>query len=304
MRTLEGEIQDTAPSTDRTPMPARVPLLSIEESALPCLQKSGGISNMKRTPQPTLTQSKLTSILQVQSRGGIVSGGSTESEPRTVSLEAVEMDTSAGPGTALTPAAPATGTVVTTDFLLKALKENTDHLIKSFKISLSALSQRVDANASNISANTTALSQHAAAADKQGTELRNLADRVTSLKKASNNTTTHLERRATLGPEYTRARRSIRLWPIPGICEDELWGGMGAFLHETLAISGDHLGQEDIERIDRATDGRDHVERKEVIVKFFDKQKRDLVVASSPALCTCFDKDGKPTAGIRLEVSP
>ena len=184
------------------------------------------------------------------------------------------------------------------------MKENTDHLIKSFNASLGALLQRVDANSANIGTNTAAIAKQAAIADKQQTELRCIADRVASLEKTSNNITTHRERPATLGPEYTRARRSVRLWPVQGGCEDEMWGNVGVFLHKTLAISGEHLGQEDIERIDRAMDGRDHAEMREVIVRFFDKQKRDLVVANSPALSTCFDKEGRPTAGIRLEVPP
>ena len=41
-----------------------------------------------------------------------------------------------------------------------------------------------------------------------------------------------------------------------------------------------------------------------MIVKFYDKQKRDQVVSSSPYLANRIDKEGKPTAGIRLEVPP
>ena len=48
--------------------------------------------------------------------------------------------------------------------------------------------------------------------------------------------------------------------------------------------------------------GRDRDERNEVVVKFFDKQKRDLVASSSPSLASRIDKEGKPTAGIRMEI--
>ena len=39
-------------------------------------------------------------------------------------------------------------------------------------------------------------------------------------------------------------------------------------------------------------------------MRFNDKQKRDLVVSSSPNLSSRIDKEGRPTAGIRLEVPP
>ena len=64
MRTPEGELQGPLPNpAESTP---RVPQAGIETSASPDLQRKGRISKKERTPQPTLTQSKLTSILQVQ----------------------------------------------------------------------------------------------------------------------------------------------------------------------------------------------------------------------------------------------
>ena len=107
-----------------------------------------------------------------------------------------------------------------------------------------------------------------------------------------------------MGPGYLLARKSIRLWPICGALDDNLGGGVGEFLHDTLAINGSDIGQEDIERIDRASESRKKPGRNEVIVTFFDKQKRDLVVSSSPALASRIEAEGRPTAGIRLEVSP
>lgn len=115
---------------------------------------------------------------------------------------------------------------------------------------------------------------------------------------------TQLKQRATLGAGYLLARRSIRIWPINGDSEDSLWEGVGEFLHEVLAMQEDKVGQEDIESVVRVFRGRDPAERTEVIVKFYDKQKRDLVVSNSPSLACRVDREGRPTAGIRLVVPP
>ena len=194
---------------------------------------------------------------------------------------------------------------MTTDFLLKALKDNTDHLIKSFNMSLGALSPRIDGNVANITANAAAISQQSATMAEEGYSLQKLGERVSALEKgASCPVAAPLETRVALGPEYFLARRSVRLWPVDGTSEDELWQGVGDFLHGTMAIREDDVGQEDIETIDRANDGRDPSVRKEVIARLYQRQKRDLVVASSPALAGKVDKDGRPTAGVRLEIPP
>lgn len=76
------------------------------------------------------------------------------------------------------------------------------------------------------------------------------------------------EQRAALSPEYLMAWHSIRLWPVLGSNDEEVWENIGDFLHETLAISGDVLCQDDIEAIDRVASGRLAEDRKEVLVKF------------------------------------
>ena len=43
-------------------------------------------------------------------------------------------------------------------------------------------------------------------------------------------------------------------------------------------------------------------EEREVLVTFYDKKKRDLVMTHSPSLANMVDREGKPTAGIRLEI--
>lgn len=43
-------------------------------------------------------------------------------------------------------------------------------------------------------------------------------------------------------------------------------------------------------------------DRQEVIVTFFDKRKRDTVISGSTNLSEHVDRDGRPTAGVRLEI--
>ena len=99
------------------------------------------------------------------------------------------------------------------------------------------------------------------------------------------------------------ARRSARLWPIRANNDVDLWGEVGEFLHGRLRIPESDMCQDDIEAVCRV-DSPDLPGRvnDEVIVRFFDKRKRDDVFASATHLATAVDGDGKPTAGIRLEI--
>ena len=83
-------------------------------------------------------------------------------------------------------------------------------------MSLGALLHRIDENASKITANAVAiLQQSSATAGAGGPSMQ-------------------LQRRATLGPGYLLARRSVRLWPIVGESDDDLWQGVGEFLHDMI----------------------------------------------------------------------
>ena len=252
MRTPEGLIQAAVPeaasSTTRTSQ------AEVAASALPSLCKRFGDSQtMRRTPQPALTQSKLTSMSQV--RGGPESGGPADAGPTTapkaVTLDTIEMDTSDSSSSATVASVVAGGATggsapVRADFLLKALKENSEHLIKSFNVSLSALSMRIDDNAARIASNSTAIASQAVNAESQQVEIRNLSDSVSRLERTKPDTGAPIEQRAALGPGYLLARRSVRLWPIQGDSEDALWEAVGDFLHEGLAMREDEIGQDDI----------------------------------------------------------
>ena len=75
------------------------------------------------------------------------------------------------------------GQMVTTDFLLKSLQENT--IIKSFTAHLGALSQRVDVNAAKIGVNSGDIAKQGVAISDQGREIASLASRVRVLEKSA-----------------------------------------------------------------------------------------------------------------------
>ena len=108
--------------------------------------------------------------------------------------------------------------------------------------------------------------------------------------------------RAVLSPEYSKARRAIRMWPVLGADEGQLWGNVGDFLHDTMRIPTTDVNQNDIEDVQRVPGRRSDVVRDEVVVTFRDKDVRDKVMSWSLNLADCIDAAGRPTAGTRLEV--
>ena len=91
------------------------------------------------------------------------------------------------------------------------------------------------------------------------------------------------------------ARRSVRLWLIRASSEEELWCGVGEFLHATLGIREDDMGQNDIEAITR-------VEHRPLLGNVSDEVIVNDVFSSTPSLPNLIDAKGRPMAGIRLEV--
>ena len=195
---------------------------------------------------------------------------------------------------------------ITTDFLLKALRENTDHIVKSFTTNLGALSQRVDMNTVKLDENTKVLDRHESDIQKQRMDMDVLSSRVSELERAGpNRGTVGIPTRADLSEAYMTARRSMRLWPIVGENDDEVWEAVGIFIHDTLKIDERDVNQGDIESISRVESGGqpDRV-RDEVLVTMYDRRVRDVIVTSSPNLANCVDHEGRPNAGIRLEIPP
>ena len=98
--------------------------------------------------------------------------------------------------------------------------------------------------------------------------------------------------------EYLKARRSLRLWPVRG---PDLWKATGTFLVSNLGLEGkiDNDSVEDVSRV-QLPSGPGVTD--EVLVRFRTAVLRDLVMGSASRLGTFIDRDGRATAGMRMEV--
>ena len=109
--------------------------------------------------------------------------------------------------------------------------------------------------------------------------------------------------------EYYRARRSIRIWPVPteGLKVDEL---AREFIWENLRVPPSNMGTDEIEDVRRVAYRRGNPREgpsrasvhDEVVVRFASTATRDYVMGHVTNLAGFIDDQGKPTAGVRLEV--
>ena len=89
---------------------------------------------------------------------------------------------------------------------------------------------------------------------------------------------------------YEAARRSLRIWPIPGETQDELVSGVTDFCHGALLLDKAlSLGIEKVERVRSSPRGRPYLE---VVVQFEDNFARDRILSSGPQLSGYRDPDG------------
>ena len=190
------------------------------------------------------------------------------------------------------------------EFFLQALKSNREEIISSFQSSLGELSRKVGDNARDIAGNKEVIERQGVRSDRHGKEIEKLTDRVRALEKADPKPrSSEVRERAVLSEAYVAARRSVRLWPVPGTTEEEIWGNAGEFLHGPLAIPESDIGQDDVEAVIPVCDPLQHESIKnEVIVRFKNSKVRDMVMGHSVNLAGCVGPDGRPTAGTRLEI--
>ena len=100
--------------------------------------------------------------------------------------------------------------------------------------------------------------------------------------------------------EYFMARRSLRLWPIAGQTNQELWANTCCFIRDTLGLT--NLTEDMVESISRPDFPSGPMAVSEALVRFARVEFRDNVMGSSARLAGKIDSAGKPTAGIRVEV--
>lgn len=215
--------------------------LEAAHSASPYLQGNRKpVNKMQRTPQANLTQTKLTGF-------GIVHGGHNGAAVQTPDVAppptpVVSMEVS--PKDAGVSAAPATQPI-TAEFLLRALRENKEDIVRSFNANINALAKRVDQNNDMIREGVEATKRNTESIYKQQTEIEMLTTRISTLEAPGVRQGQVALGKAKLSDDYLAARRSVRLWPVAASREEELWEGVGNFLHELMGISEEDMNQDD-----------------------------------------------------------
>ena len=101
---------------------------------------------------------------------------------------------------------------------------------------------------------------------------------------------------------YFLSRRSLRLWPIVGRSRDELWKATGKFIKEDLEFAA--LTESMIESISRPDFPSGPSAKDEALIRFRDADVRDSIMGALGKLASKIDISGKPTAGIRIEITP
>ena len=279
--------------------------LEAELSASPLLERNKNktsISKMHRTPQPNLTQTKLTGFTVAQ--GASAPSGAAPVAGTTPAGTQAAMELGAAP-----PAAGA-GEQLTADFFRNLIGENTKQItsrIDNLSQDVLALTKSVADNRTEIGKNSDQIRQQSSVIEEQKALLAELGGRVAALESGDARPTSVAVSGNTAAPrssDFLYARRSVRVWPVDSTSEDTLWKGVGEFIHSALKIPEADVSQVDIEKIVPLEKPRIPVGNlnNKVLVTFFCPRKRDMLMSGTPNLASFTDSAGRPTAGLRLEI--
>ena len=100
---------------------------------------------------------------------------------------------------------------------------------------------------------------------------------------------------------FFRSRCSIRIWPIKGRSEQELTKEVGLFCREALGVTEAEQSDLEIKGIRRVRSAPASKVHNEVLVTFADPDQRDFIFSKGNMLSE-FISDGKPTAGMRMDI--
>ena len=169
---------------------------------------------------------------------------------------------------------------------------NTEHIIKSFSMNINDLSKKVEANTMVVAEQGPAVVRNERTIIEQGKDITKIVGRLDALEAGELHTSEVAPRGDPLSKEYQSARHSIRLWPVRGGNENEIWENAGEFIHGPLEVSEDDVGPDDLESVVRVTGppAGDTV-NDEVLVVLKDKRVRDMLMAKSVNLTS----QGKPS---------
>ena len=99
---------------------------------------------------------------------------------------------------------------------------------------------------------------------------------------------------------YWMARRSLKLWPVDGRSEADIWRNCEKFMTQKLLVPTDSLSDEDFTSIRRVRNPDRHARStNEILVVFSTIEVRDSVATHARNLAKFVDEQGLPTAGLR-----
>ena len=183
------------------------------------------------------------------------------------------------------------------------MDENTNKKIDNVEVRLGTIE-------SSVAGNTTRLDAQAASISANARSIQDIKAEVDKLKKTPfPPLPAPLQGNWGAGPrvneeevsEFRRARKSLRLWPVNGRTKDDLWHEAGIFMGTNLGMQG-KLDRTKIEEIVRPEIPSGPGAKDEVLVRFTDDTTRDMVLGAAALLAPFVDDQGKPTAGLRIEV--
>ena len=179
-----------------------------------------------------------------------------------------------------------------------------DYMEKNTNKRLGDIDGKISGMQQSIKENTDKLNKHESQIEKIREEVKKLKDDpFPPLAGRGDLTVPAAPIRAEQDDEFFVARRSIRLWPIRGKTEDELWHSAGIFLGTTLGLEGKIDGKA-IQSVKRVTIPSGPGVTDEALVVFAEVVTRDQVMGSAARLAPFMDQSGRATAGMRMEVPP
>ena len=114
--------------------------------------------------------------------------------------------------------------------------------------------------------------------------------------------------------EFLRARRSLRLWPVKQEKNESISDAASRFVFDCLRVPHSSFSREDVQDVRKtlprsakrnaktATNARPtEIVHDEIIITLRSITVRDFLLSHSFNLASYTDKNGKPTAGVRLE---
>ena len=99
---------------------------------------------------------------------------------------------------------------------------------------------------------------------------------------------------------YLKARRAARIWPIQGNNVQDLWRNVGIFISNNLGLAD--IRENAIESVSRPPIPSGPAAKDEVLVIFKETETRDSVMGAASRLAGFVDPNGRPTAGLRMEI--